>query len=266
MKRLECAKNFQLFMAHKARCANQNKAIEEIHSKLKRQCTSSNSNEITAVMIGDYKMKFEAMSSRETTLDCYGKRGISWHGFCVQFYLLHNEVTDNDHVVPTPKKYTVYLDQIVSDGNKQDSLSVYSLLDAALAQISNELPFISSIILQTDNAKSYNNTFLLCAIPLLNVVYQPKGLGIIEFIHTETQDGKTILDAHFARCMKFINHFMSTCVRNQVIKINTPSALGYALSHNGGIKNVGEQVINCNMAETRQIEEKFEHVTKVFKL
>ena len=73
MKRLECAKNFQLFMAHKARCANQNKAIEEIHSKLKRQCTSSNSNEITAVMIRDYKMKFAAMSSCETTLDHYGK-------------------------------------------------------------------------------------------------------------------------------------------------------------------------------------------------
>jgi len=261
----ECERKFKLFMAHKARCANQNKAIEEIHSKLKRQCTSSNCNEITAVMIGDYKMKFEAMSSRETTLDHYGKRGISWHGFCVQFYLLHNEVTDNDQVVPTPKKYTVYLDQIVSDGNKQDSLSVYSLLDAALAQISNELPFISSIILQTDNAKSYNNTFLLCAIPLLNVVYEPKGLGITEFIHTETQDGKTILDAHFARCMKFINHFMSNCIRNQVIKINTPGALGYALSHNGGIKNVGVQVVNCNMAETRQIEQKFEHVTKVLK-
>ena len=158
-------------------------------------------------MIGDYRMKFEAMSSREKTLDHYSKRGISWHGYCVQFHLLRNEVTDNDHVVLTPKKYTVYLDQIVSDGNKQDSL-----LDAALAQISNELPFISSIILQTDNTKSYNNTFLLCAIPLLNVVYQPKGLGIIEFIHTETQDGKTILDVHFARCMKFINHFMPTCV------------------------------------------------------
>ena len=58
----ECERKFQLFMAHKARCANQNKAIEKIHSKLKRQCTSSNSNKITAVMIGDYKMKFEAVS------------------------------------------------------------------------------------------------------------------------------------------------------------------------------------------------------------
>ena len=41
-------------------------------------------------MIGDYKMKFEPISTRETTLDHYGKRGISWHGFCLQFYLKHN--------------------------------------------------------------------------------------------------------------------------------------------------------------------------------
>ena len=105
----------------------------------------------------------------------------------------------------------------------------------------------------------------MSAIPLLNVVYEPKGLGITKFTHTETQDSKTILDAHFARCMKFINPFMSTCVWNQVIKINTPSALGYALSHNGGIRNVGVQVVNCNVVETRQFEEKFEHMTKVLK-
>ena len=68
---------FQFFMTHKAHCANQKKAIEEIHTKSKRQCTTSNDNKITAVMIGDYKMKFETMSSRETMLDHCGKQGIS---------------------------------------------------------------------------------------------------------------------------------------------------------------------------------------------
>ena len=32
----ECERQFQFLMAHKTRCANQNKAIEEIHSKLKK--------------------------------------------------------------------------------------------------------------------------------------------------------------------------------------------------------------------------------------
>ena len=87
----ECQKKFQLFMAHKARCSNQNNAIEEIHQKMKQDCINSNGKDVVALMIGDYKMKFEPMSQRETTLDHYGKRGISWHGFCLQFYLLQSE-------------------------------------------------------------------------------------------------------------------------------------------------------------------------------
>ena len=261
----ECQRKFKLYMSHKARCTNQNFAIDEIHAKMKQKCTESNGRNIIALMIGDFKMKFEPMSQRETTLDHYGKRGISWHGFCLQFYLIQKEKNKDGDDGEVTSKYTVYLDQVVSDGNKQDSLSVYSLLDAALGQIANELPFISSIILQTDNAKSYNNTFLLCAIPLLNIAYASEGLRIIEFIHTETQDGKTILDAHFARMMKFIRHFMSTSVENQVKKINTPSTLGYALSHNGGVRNVGVQVVNSNIVETKKIEDKFNAVTKILK-
>ncbi len=216
-------------------------------------------------MIGDYKMKFEPMSQRETTLDHYGKRGISWHGFCLQFYLLKCEKSDDGEDAKVTSKYTVYLDQVVSDGNKQDALSVYSLLDAALGQVANEMPFVSSIILQTDNAKCYNNTFLLCAIPLLNITYQQDRLSITAFIHTETQDGKTILDTHFARMTKFVRQFMSSCVDNEVRKINTSGTLGYALYHSGGVKNVGVQVVNTNNAVTKNIEEKFETVTKVLK-
>ena len=78
----------------------------------------------------------------------------------------------------TPTRYTGYLDQIISDSNKQDSFCVFSLLEAALAQIKQELPFITNIILQTDNVKSYNNVFFLCAIPLLNQIYDHKGLII----------------------------------------------------------------------------------------
>ena len=76
-----CERKFQLFMAHKAHCANQSKAIEEIRSKLNKKYITSNGNDIIAVMIGDYKLKFETMTSCETTLDHYRKQGISWHGF-----------------------------------------------------------------------------------------------------------------------------------------------------------------------------------------
>ena len=93
-------------------------------------------------------------------------------------------LTDEGEDVKVTSKYTVYLDQVVSDRNKQDTLSEYSLLDAALGQVSNKITFISSIILQTDNAKSYNSTFLLCDIPLFNITYQQDGWSITEFVHT----------------------------------------------------------------------------------
>ena len=182
----ECQRKFRLYMTHKVRCTNQNYVIDEIHQKMKNTCIDSNGKNIVALMIGDYKIKFEPMLQCETTLDHYGKIGFSWHEFCLQFYLLTSEKTDEGEDVKVTSKYTVYLDQVVSNGNKQDALAVYSLLNAALGQVSNEMPFVSSTILQTDNAKSYNNTFLLCAIPLLNITYQQDGLSITEFIHTET--------------------------------------------------------------------------------
>ena len=42
-------------------------------------------------------MKFEAMSFHKTTLDHYKKRGI--YGFCIQFYLLHNDIPEDDNIV-----------------------------------------------------------------------------------------------------------------------------------------------------------------------
>ena len=262
----ECEKKFQLFMAHKARCCNQNRAIEKIHEKMKESCVKSKGKNIIATMIGDFKMKFEPLSARETTLDHYGKRGISWHGFCVEFYLLQEKEQEDGSFRTEPTKYTIYIDQILVDGNKQDSLSVFCLLEAAMAQISHELPFVSSIIVQTDNAKSYNNAFLLCAIPLLNAVFYPKGIAIVEFIHTETQDGKTILDAHFARMMKFVKRHLTDGAKvNHISRINTPMSLCMALSHNGGVRNVAIQLVRTNYVRPALIERKFDAVTAQLK-
>ena len=261
----ECGRKFQLFMGHRSRCTNQNAAIDDIDDRMKTECINGNEKGMTALMIGDFKMKFEPISTRETSLDHFGKRGISWHGFCIQFYLLIEETSEDGTTVERPTKYTAYLDQIISDSNKQDSFCVFSLLEAALAQINNELPFITSIILQTDNAKSYNNNFLLCAIPLLNKIYEPKGISIIEFLHTETQDGKTILDAHFARCMKFVKQFMSSSMTNRICKIGTARGLGYALSDKGGVTNTMVQVVNTDRDRVLQISSKFSPVLNSFK-
>ena len=232
----------QSYMAHKVRCTNQNIAIKSIENNMITKLKESNGDHVQCMMIVDFKMKFEPMSSRETTLDHFGKRGIGWHGVYLMYYQLKEHETDNGTNEIIPVKHSVYIDQIMADSNRQDMFCVFSMLDAALQQIHYNLPFISEVILQSDNANCYQNTSLICSISLLNASYQHRNLKIIKYIHTETQDGKTVLDAHFARCMRFLSHFMRTWYKNKVTKINTPNGLGYALAWKGGIPNVMVQV------------------------
>ena len=55
--------------------------------------------------------------------------------------------------------------------------------------------------------------------------------------HTITQDGKTNLDAFFARCMEFVERYISVHNTNKINKIGTALELGKALSYHGGINN-----------------------------
>ena len=168
-----------------------------------------------ALMIIDFKMKFEAMSSRENTLQHFGKRGIGWHG-CALIYYVYKVVTDENNVVQTDtggndiyeaKKHIVYINQILEDCNKQDGATVLSLLEAALLVINDELPFIRNIIIQSNNANMYQNPHVVFGIYMLNCKYKNK-VFVSEFIHTKTQDGKTLLDAHFASTNKHLKSFM----------------------------------------------------------
>ena len=72
-------------MAHKMRCKCQNIAIDKLDEDIKNRCILSNGKDVVAILICDFKMKFEPVSARETTLDHFGKRGIPWHGIAVLY-------------------------------------------------------------------------------------------------------------------------------------------------------------------------------------
>ena len=114
----ECERKFKLFLGHHARCVNQNKALSDIEERLKSQCLDESFFGCTAIMIADFKMKFEPMSSRETTLDHYGKRGISWHGFCLVFFLKQEVRNTDGSLQQEAVKYSVYLNQLMAESNK----------------------------------------------------------------------------------------------------------------------------------------------------
>lgn len=124
-----------------------------------------------------------------------------------------------------------------------------------------DLPFIQTITLQSNNANSYQKIFLICAIAFLNACYDSE-IRVSSFIHTETQNGKTSLDAHFARCMRFLSHFMITWIKNKMTRINTPNGLGFALAWNGGMTNVMVHVAKINRQFVAKIQQLLEPITR----
>ena len=115
------------------------------------------------LIIMDFKMKFESKSSRETTVENYGKRGISWHGFAVIFYLLDSN--------GEPFKNIIYLDQILSDDNSQDALTVVGLLEITVSTLISELPYIKEAVITSNNASCYQNHFVTFMMAILNKKY-----------------------------------------------------------------------------------------------
>ena len=54
--------------------------VEKLEDSMKEKLKQSVGKQVQSIMIADFKMKFELISSRVTTLSHYGKRGIGWYG------------------------------------------------------------------------------------------------------------------------------------------------------------------------------------------
>ena len=182
-----------LYMGHRLCVLNQQVAIEKTLDSMRQNFL----NGITECFVTiDYKMKLDPIYYREKTVDNYGKKGMIWYGAMMQYYTM--EETDG---IRTPQLTKYYMDQIIDNENKQDKLAVFSLLEAVIIGIEEKLPEFSKIILRSDNAGCYQNTLLMLFIPYLAYTH---GKKITRFLHTEAQDGKCVLDAHFASSMQGI--------------------------------------------------------------
>ena len=247
------SEKFKFFLAHQARCKCQSMAISQSEENIKKVCVESKGKNINALLIMDFKMKFKTKSSRETTVKHYGKRGIGWHGFAIIFYLLDGE--------GEPYRNIVYLDQILTDTNQQDAGMVVALLEIAITTIITELSFIKQAIITSDNASCYQNHFVTFMIAIYNQKFY--GQFFIEsFIYSETQDGKSLLDAHFATSNRYLFVFMKTWRTNRVTRINTASGLSFALLFNLALKNSMIQLIDINRANLDNVKLIFNKLIK----
>lgn len=244
---------FELYQGHCVRVINQQHAISEIHDILEKECLQKKRT-TRAVMTIDWKMKFEAKSARETTQQHFGKRGMSWHGCLVEYYrpITVSETQEDGSIVEKveAERVNVYIDQIMEGTNKQNAMAVGCMVEAALKHVRKQLPEIESIILQSDNAKCYNSNLLRVLIALIN---SRSPLKVERHIFTETQDGKGLIDAHFARGTAHLMKFMKSSMRNRIRAIITPKGLAYALGWNGGITNSCVQLVRLNRSKTEAL-------------
>lgn len=245
---VDVEEKFVLYMGHRVRVANQQGAINALFKELERECLEKGDSSRAVITI-DWKMKFEAMSARETTQGFYSKRGMSFHG-CLISYFRRQEVVKTDEAGNEVKSFVaervnVYLDQIMDGDNRQDAAAVASMIEACLHWVNKHLPHIKTVAIQSDNAKCYNCNFQRMFLCLL-LCNSKCPVKVTQYIQTETQDGKGLIDAHFARAMAHVLRFMRASQRNRIRAIATPRGLAAALAWGGGIQNTGVQLVRLN--------------------
>ena len=238
-----------LYQGHRARVVNQNLAIEKALRNLEHQASLGDSS--TVLMVIDWKMKFEALSSRETTQEHFGKRGLPWHGAMI--FHFRREVVDGK-VVTRP--YHIYVDQIMHGYSKQSAEATVSMLESALTWIHANLPGVNKIILQSDNAKNYNTNIFKVAIGLLNL-YMP--IQVIRYIHSGVQAGKCLIDAHFACASKHVARIVAKSdgkqgAVNRVRSVATARGLAHVLMQ-PGLRNHGVQLVTIDPSKLQAVKD-----------
>lgn len=73
---------------------------------------------------------------------------------------------------------------------------------------------------------------------------QNRGPVISSFIHTETQDGKCLINAHFTHATFKVHRWLKSVQRNTLKKATTPRELADALASDGGMPNCSLQLVS----------------------
>ena len=115
--------------------------------------------------------------------------------------------------------------------------------------IKRHLPHVTKINIQSDNAKCYSNGALVFCLYLL---CQTHKLELLSYIHTETQDGKGSIDAHFAVSM---NHVLQHLHMGS--NVVSPLELFSALQSNGGVANTIVSLYDIDRQCIEKLENKY---------
>lgn len=228
----DARERFILFLGHQVRCHVQEKRIHNVFQEVVAGPEMTH-----AVVLLDFKMKFEPIFFREKSSEFFGKKGISWHGAVVFHMAARDDIENIEYISDMSSLATLYIDHIVGNQTTQDAVAVCSILEAVLHRAKTELPLLSEVWLLSDNASCYQNNMLPVIAPF---IADAAGLNLRGILHSETQRGKSLVDAHFAVAMRHVNKYCN----EQGLDVHTPSDLAGAIAHGDGIANTAVELID----------------------
>jgi hypothetical protein len=211
----------------------------------------------TLTVVLDWKMKFEPKAFREPTSEHYGKHGISWHGAFAYYY---QYVVDRDTGEKYVERVVVKTDQIMNGESNQDGEAVLSMVEAFLCATKDQLDFIEDAVICSDNAGCYHKKEFVFGCAVLNLI-RGRHIRIKRLIHSETQDGKCLIDAHFTRGTRHVIRYIKTTPSTENKRVTSPKELAEALDWNGGIQNSRVQLIALDRTKLSQFTKAIEDIT-----
>ena len=205
-----------ILMGHAVRQNVQQDAIRKAKEALK-------THRHRCIVLADYKMKIDPSQHRETSTEHYAKRGISYHGVAVCYLNAEGEFTLR------------YFDTVVEGDARQDIGATLAIMEEVLRRIRAVLPDnITEFCFQSDNARNYQNLALPLVLPLLASACD---FFLHRILHSESQDGKCIVDAHFQKVNRQIEKYINEGVgwTEAMRKACTADQICSAIAHGGGI-------------------------------
>eukprot|EP00731_Ephydatia_muelleri_P017290 Em0010g388a len=117
-----------------------------------------------------------------------------------------------------------FIDCIVQDEQKADANVVLSCLEAAMHALKHRFPYLTKIIVQSDNAKNLAGKQTKQFLPYVS---SAAGLKLVGYFHNEAQSGKDVCDTHFSHQQTQVDAYLAQGEGGR--KVSTPKQLAVAL-------------------------------------
>ena len=148
----------------------------------------------TALLQADHKMKIEPMFYRESQVGFYGKKGITLFGVLFIWRRLDGEL-----------EYSSQMFFATSSDSTQDCFSTLGYLEQILIEFGELVPHIERVQVFTDGAGTFSGAIMRVCLPVLFAMY---GYELCEANTGEAGNGKSLVDANFARVTECITFYV----------------------------------------------------------